>query len=82
MNELKKDVIRKAIKVDMFEQAIEVLKLRGEIFVSEGQNDDERILRKRTMEVVSLPCVECHLSDICRPDGVVNPKNCPYLLNW
>lgn len=50
--------------------------------MSEGQNDDERILRKRTLNTISLPCVECHLSDICRPDGVVNPKNCPYLLNW
>lgn len=29
LNELKKDVIRKAIKIDMFDQAIEVLKLRG-----------------------------------------------------
>lgn len=66
----------------MFDQAIEVLKLRGEIYVSQGQNDDERILRKRTLKVISAPCIECHLSDICKPDGVVNPKTCPYLFNW
>jgi hypothetical protein len=39
-------------------------------------------MKKRILKTLASPCIECHLKDICRPDGIVNPKMCPYLLKW
>ena len=56
--------------------------MRGEIFITEDQNKDERVMRKRVLSTINAPCVNCHLQDICRPDGFVNPKGCIYLVKW
>lgn len=29
-----------------------------------------------------IPCTSCSVREVCHPDGVVNPKGCPYIAEW
>lgn len=55
---------------------IEMLKMRGQIFVS-GEE-----VKLRTMKKMYAPCINCEHSELCGPDNVISPTNCPYLFNW
>eukprot|EP01083_Nonionella_stella_P077245 210822_1 len=37
---------------------------------------------KNSAGVTQIPCLACPVSKLCTPDGVVNPRSCPYMKKW
>jgi hypothetical protein len=62
--------------LENFEEIIEMLKNKGEIFV----NGDEVTIRH--MKKIYVPCITCEVNRLCSPNNVINPSNCPYLISW
>jgi hypothetical protein len=76
VSELQKDAIRKGIKIDHFEDILNVMELRAEIFVINNH------VIKRHIQPINSPCIECKVRDLCSPSGMINPQSCPYLTAW
>jgi hypothetical protein len=76
LEELQKEAMRKGVKADLLGQVLEIMELRGEIYLS-----NNKVVPRRT-QLINAPCVECNLRDVCHPDGPINPTLCPYLISW
>lgn len=74
--DLEKDAIRKGIKIDHFQQILNIMELRAQIHIING------VVLKRSTNVANSPCIQCKLIDVCSPGGVISPSTCPFLLAW
>lgn len=73
--ELHKDATRKGLKVEHLQLIVNVLQMRGEIYII-GEN----IISRVNKQLPSV-CLTCALRDVCSPQGVVNPLQCPFI-SW
>lgn len=76
IGDLQKEVVRKGIKIDRFEQILGIMEMRGQINISDGK------VIKRQLQLINSPCMQCNLRDICGVGCRVSPSTCPYLIAW
>jgi Spy/CpxP family protein refolding chaperone len=73
---IKMEAVKHALSLEGFEQIVEMLTMRGDITVRNGN------VSLRKMNKLFVPCVSCELQRLCSTDGVITPECCPYLANW
>ena len=74
--QIKKEAIRKAYSLEKLEEILEMLKMRGQIEIRQGE------VRIRQMNKIAMPCISCELRRMCSVGSTISPETCPYLINW
>lgn len=73
---IKKEAVRKNYPLDKFDEIMEMLEMRGQIIINDGE------VELRELKKIQAPCVTCELKRLCSPGGAISPEVCPYLINW